>query len=304
MAFLVLMVLPMLRVAGHGLADGGRASGWVKPPSPPGVRATDEEYVVAGKVYQGYLALPPNKTAPKGGVLVAHQFMGLGDYEQARADQMAGMGYVAFAMDVYGKGVRCNNETCAIDTMNAATSDITQLRGLISAGTSQLLKHFSDKDRLLAMGYCFGGDMVLELARHPGKGASEGVTYKAVSSFHGLLDAWNGDTADVGEITTSVQAHHGALDFQGDNALLALEKELSIGTVNSNATWETIKYANCQHGFSEPGTPVYDARSALQSHKSTFEFFEIALGLEDPVADPFQIDPICTHSTATNNIMV
>eukprot|EP00966_Prymnesium_polylepis_P116189 2685845-Prymnesium_polylepis.1 len=169
--------------------------------------------------------------------------MGLGEYEKARAEEMAAQGYVAFALDVYGKGVRCNTTACAIATMNKALADVGKLRGLISAGTNQLLALWggtADRARLVAMGYCFGGSMVLELARHPNVGASAGQTFKAVSSIHGTLSPYAGQKPAAGEIRTLIQAHHAELDFQGDGALTALEAELKIGVNGSDATWETL----------------------------------------------------------------
>merc|ERR1712048_1485299 len=66
-----------------------------------------------------------------------------------------------------------------------------------------------------------------------------------------------------------------------------------------DAIWEGVKYAKCEHGFSEPGTPVYNARAALQAHKSTFQFFQAALGVESADNDAFPIDPVCTHYDST-----
>lgn len=181
--------------------------------------------------------------------------------------------------------------------MNKALSNITSLRGLISAGTQQLIARGAPgADTLVAIGYCFGGSMVLELARHPMKGASKDVTYQAVSSIHGTLSAYLDETATSGEVLSRVQAHHAELDFQGDAALLALESELKVGTSGTEAVWETLKYGKCSHGWTEPGTDVYNARAAVQAHKSTFEFFEMALRLVDPASDAFPELEFCQHS--------
>jgi dienelactone hydrolase len=193
------------------------------------------DYTVKGKTYEGYLAMPSTGSV-KAGVLIAHQYMGLIDYEKSRAEEMASMGYFAFALDVYGKGIRCNTSACAKTTMDKALSDLPGLRGLISAGTQQLLEQAtakfpssSLKSKLVAMGYCFGGSMVLELARHPAKGASDGEQFVAVSSIHGTLSAYGDEQPADGEVVTMVQAHHAELDFQGDGALTALEAEMKVG---------------------------------------------------------------------------
>ena len=252
---------------------------------------TNVDYMFHGVTYQGYVSLPAasgSRVLP--GVLVAHQWMGLGDYEKSRADELAAMGYVAFALDVYGKGVRCTNVTCAQQTMKRVMDDMPSLLGLIAEGTSQLLKAGADADHLVAIGYCFGGSMVLELARHPHVGASAGVAYRAVSSVHGVL-APLAKPASEGEIVHRVQVHHAELDFQvravtthtrpthpalalhmltsqGDAALVQLEKELKVGVNGSAGLWETTKYAKCEHGWTEPDSPVYRARAAVQAHKA------------------------------------
>lgn len=291
---------------GHGVADAGVASHWQKPPTPVGVTSTDLDYTVDGLVYEGYVALPPLDMKVKGGVLVAHQWMGLIDYEKSRTEEMAAMGYIAFALDVYGKGQRCNNTSCATKLATLAKSNVTKLNGLINAGAYELVgagygggRVIDLTDKLVAMGYCFGGGNVLELARHPGVGASYGLTFKAVSAIHASLSPL-AQPAAKGEVKTWVQAHHAELDFSGDAGLAGLEAELKVGVNGSEAIWETHKYAKCEHGFTEPGTEIYNARAAVQAHKSTFEFFQMALGVEDPEADAFPVDPVCSpHSRAS-----
>lgn len=289
-------------VAGHGTADAGVASGFRKPSTPAGVTAKDYDYDVDGVTYEGYLALPPKDRKPVGSVVVAHQWMGLGEYEKSRTEELAAMGYVAFAVDVYGKGHRCSDFNCAITESSLAKSNVTRLNGLISAGTQQLLKEGGDRDKLVALGYCFGGGNVFELARHPGVGASDGVIFKAVSGIHPSFTPLV-EAAAQGEIVTHVQVHHAELDMSGDAGLAGFEAELRVGVNGSDALWETIKYGKCEHGWTEPGTAMYKARAAVQSHKSTFEFFQMALGNEDPEADAFPVDPFCQQKAADKTIV-
>merc|ERR1712151_1427365 len=108
-------------------------------------------------------------------------------------------------------------------------------------------------DKLVAMGYCFGGGNVLELARHPNIGASKGLVFKAVAGIHATLPPLL-EPAAQGEIKTWVQVHHAELDFSGDAGLAGLEAELERGFNGSDAIWETTKYGKCMHGFTEPGT--------------------------------------------------
>ena len=291
---LTILLLVFSCVAGHGLADGGASIGWTRPNRSDLVDGTDVDYTVNGTKYEGYYAAPKSGQL-KAGLLIAHQYMGLIDYEKARADEFATMGYAVFALDVYGKGVRCNTSACARTEMHKALSDIPKLRGLIRAGVAELLTKYNEPTKLVAMGYCFGGGIVLDIARHPLTGSSSGVTFKAVSSIHGTLSPYLGDKAKRGGVHTRIQAHHAELDFQGDVGLSTFEAEMKVGVDGSEAIWETIKYAKCEHGWTEPGTPIYRARAAVQAHKSTAEFFEMALGLDDPAADPFPSLPICKH---------
>ena len=256
------------------------------------------EYYVNGGTYEGYISMPQSVPGRKGeGVLIAHQWMGLGDYEKSRADEMAAQGYIAFALDVYGKGIRCKTESCARAAMDKAMADIPKLLELISAGTRELLQAGANSSKLVALGYCFGGSIVLELARHPSVGASRGVRYVAVSSVHGVLAPLSAAAAK-GEVTARVQVHHAELDYQGDGALVSLEAELKKGVNGTVGLWETIKYAKCEHGWTEPDSAVYRARAAVQAHKSSFEFFEMALGDEDPDANPYPVMPFCRQSTS------
>lgn len=205
---------------------------------------------------------------------------------------MAGMGYAAFALDYYGKGRRCTTSDCASNLLAEALSDIPKLRRVISAGTSQLLQH-ADKSQLVAFGYCAGGAVVLELARHPNQGASNGVSYLAVSSMHGVLSPYNNETAAQGEISARVQVNHAELDFQGESALDTLRSELKVGVDGSDGLWDITEFAKVQHGWTLPGTPIYDARASVQAHKSMFEFFNMALGIEDPDDNAFPTNPVC-----------
>lgn len=212
----LLALLPLCDA--HGRADAGVGMHWRRPDRSALVDGVDIDYVVGNSTYQGYWAVPKSGTgAIKGGLLIAHQYMGLIDYEKARADEFAASGFGVFALDVYGKGVRCNTSDCARATMQKALSDIPKLRGLINAGAEKLLSQWgdhADPSKLVAMGYCFGGSMVLELARHPKKGASDGLTFAAVSSIHGTLTPYSDEAAAEGEVQTRIQAHHAELDFQ------------------------------------------------------------------------------------------
>jgi len=257
-----------------------------KPAAPAGVTGEDVDYDVGGVTYQGYKALPPPGMDVKGSLLVVHAFYGLSDVEKAYADQFAGMGYVAFAGDMYGKGVRCQrgNFTCGVLMTQMFTGNMERSKTIISGATDALLAlPGADADRLVAMGYCFGGGVVLELARHPQVGGSSGVTYKAVSAIHTSTRPF-GEAAENSSILTDIQVHHAETD--GDEGLLALEEELRLGVEGTNASWESLKYSNVPHGWTFPSSYP---RQAIQVHHTTEVFFRLALGIVDSTEYSFPL---------------
>jgi hypothetical protein len=119
-------------------AHGDRTD-WAKPPTPPDVTANSVVYSLDGKEYEGYVAYPTrHHTNPIPGVLIAHQWMGLGDMEKYRAEQMAAFGYKAFALDVYGKGIRPSNPKEAGGNSSALEADPAELHKRVNKGLSML----------------------------------------------------------------------------------------------------------------------------------------------------------------------
>jgi dienelactone hydrolase len=199
--------------------------------------------------------------------------MGLGDMEKYRAEQMAAFGYKAFALDVYGKGIRPSNPKEAGGNSSALEADPAELHKRVNKGLSMLETEVNEsvpvnKSALVANGYCFGGVMVLELAR-------TGAPVVGVSSFHGELGNLTSQGND--QIKAAVQVHHADLDFQNASVLLAFENEMRNKKV---ATWATTKYGNCYHGWTDPTSSNYNAQAAIQSHASMRHFYAALLGLD------------------------
>jgi len=157
-------------------------------------RAEIKEAVVSykdGEVeLEGFIAFDESITAgTRPGVLIAHQWTGLGEYEKGRARQLAALGYTAFAVDVYGKGVRPDRSEAA-DVAGIYKGDRALYRRRLLAGLEVLKKMGQITERaIVAIGYCFGGTGVLEIAR-------AGVPLAGVVSFHGGLGAAAGMAAD------------------------------------------------------------------------------------------------------------
>lgn len=167
--------------------------------------ATDVDYQnEAGETFQGYLAYDAAMEGPRPGVLIVHQWTGLGDYEKERARMLAEMGYIAFALDIYGKGIRPPAPQESGRLSGKYKGDRAIFRERLTLGLEQLRGHeLSQDDALGAIGYCFGGTGVLELAR-------TGARVEAVVSFHGGLE--NPNPGDDAKITASVLICHGGAD--------------------------------------------------------------------------------------------
>jgi len=198
-------------------------------------------YQQGGVTLEGYLAYDDARAGKQPGVLVVHQWMGLTDYEQNRAVMLAQLGYVAFCADIYGKGVRPQSIKDAGTEATKYKTDRALLRQRVQAGLEQLKGNPRvDSARVAAIGYCFGGTAVIELAR-------SGAALNGVVSFHGGLDSPT--PADGKNIQCKVLACHGGDDpFVPAKDLAAFEDEMRA----ANVDWRLIKYGGAVHSFTQP----------------------------------------------------
>ena len=198
-------------------------------------------YQHGGVTLEGYLAYDDARAGKQPGVLVVHQWMGLTDYEQNRAVMLAQLGYVAFCADIYGKGVRPQSIKDAGTEATKYKTDRALLRQRVQAGLEQLKGNPRvDSARVAAIGYCFGGTAVIELAR-------SGAALNGVVSFHGGLDSPT--PADGKNIQCKVLACHGGDDpFVPAKDLAAFEDEMRA----ANVDWRLIKYGGAVHSFTQP----------------------------------------------------
>jgi len=173
-------------------------------------------------------------------VLVVHQWMGLTDYEKARADMLAKLGYNVFAVDIYGKGVRPKDTKEAGTFAGKYKSDRELLRRRVNAGLAILEQDpLTDTKKVAAIGYCFGGTAVIELAR-------SGADIAGVVSFHGGLDSPK--PADGKNIKCKVLVLHGADDpYTTPKDLAAFEEEMR----NAKVDWQLVKYGGAVHSFTQ-----------------------------------------------------
>ena len=198
------------------------------------------DYQQGGDTLQGYLAYDDEFSGKRPGVLIAHQWMGLTDYERQRAQMLAQVGYVAFALDVYGKNVRPKTREEAGKLAGQYKNNRPLWRNRARAAVITLRKQPNvDVNRLAIIGYCFGGGTALELAR-------SGANLKGFVSFHGSLDTPT--PADAKNIKGKVLILHGADDpFSPMKQVEDLMAEMKAAKVN----YEVDLYGGAVHSFTE-----------------------------------------------------
>ncbi len=188
----------------------------------------------------GYLARPAVATGKVPGVVVIHQWMGLTDHERQVSDDLAKLGYVALAADIYGEGVRPKNTGEAGKLAGAYKGDRALYRRRITAALETLKAQPGvDASRLAVIGFCFGGTGALEAAR-------AGLPVKGVVSFHGGLDVPVGFVP--GPISAKVLVCHGADDpFVPAKEVAAFQDEMR----KAKADFVFVAYAGAVHAFTQ-----------------------------------------------------
>ncbi len=227
------------------------------------------EYTHDGVVLEGYLAYDDATAGKRPGVLVVHQWLGLTDNERMRAQMLAELGYVAFAVDVYGKGVRPASAAEAPQQAGKYYGDRALFRARLAAGLAQLKANsLVDPARCAAIGYCFGGGGVLELAR-------AGADLAGVVSFHGSLDTPL--PAVAGAVKAKVLVCHGAVDpYVKPEAVHGFLEEMEAAKVD----YQFIMYSGAVHAFTQKAAgddpakgAAYDADADRRSWRHMQDFF-------------------------------
>ncbi len=214
------------------------------------------EYKQGDTTCEGYLAYDDAVKGVRPGVLVVHDWLGCDSYAKMRADMLAKLGYVAFAADIYGKGVRPKGPQEAMAQVTKYKGDRALLRARVNAGLDVLKKQAQcDPKRVAAIGYCFGGTTVLELARN-------GADIAGIVTFHGGLDT---PTRDAKNIKCKVLICHGADDPLVPAAdVTALEDELRAAGVD----WQLIKYSGAVHSFTRADSGNDNSKGAAYNEKA------------------------------------
>ncbi len=232
------------------------------------------EYRDGDQVLRGYVAYDPSITEKRPGIVVVHEWYGLNDYAKRRVRQLAGMGYVAFAADMYGNGKVAGNREEAAKLAGAIRGDRELMRRRVRLALSTLkADERVDSARTAAIGYCFGGGCVLELAR-------SGAEVNGVVSFHGNLDTPSPEK--TGKPKASILVCHGAADPHVPmKDVEAFAREMHA----CKADWQLNMYGGAVHAFTNPDAgddpstgAAYDEAAARRAWADMKQFFAEVLG--------------------------
>lgn len=231
------------------------------------------DYSVGATRMTGYLAYDDAASAPRPGVLVVHEWWGHNDYARKRAEMLAELGYVALALDMYGEGKVAEHPDNAKAFMQAIVSDMPEAERRFNAARELLQRQPNvDQERIAALGYCFGGGMVLHMARI-------GTDLDAVVSYHGGLATQT--PAAPGAVKARVLVFNGADDAMVTaEQVEGFEREMDA----ANAFYEFVNYSDVKHSFTNPaadsyaqrfGFPLqYNAEADAASWRRTQEFLQ------------------------------
>lgn len=223
-------------------------------------------YKADGVAMEGYLAYDTDKKKPLPGILIVHDWMGPSSFTKAKADLLAKEGFVALAVDIYGKGVRPKDNAEAAKLAGKYKNDRALFRKRIRAAYDKLLSVDAvDGKNIVVMGYCFGGTGALELAR-------TGVPLVGTVSFHGGLS--NPTPKDAKNIKGGVLILHGADDPNVPPAEVnAFKEEMK----NANIHYEFIEYPDAVHSFTNPKAGNDKSKGSAynkEADKESWEAFE------------------------------
>ncbi|MCB1735880.1 MAG: dienelactone hydrolase family protein [Gammaproteobacteria bacterium] len=200
------------------------------------------DFQIDGEPHQGYLVWDNAFEGKRPGVMVVHEWWGLNDYAKYRAEEVAKLGYVAFAADMYGTGKSTDTADQAREWMQAVTVDVEEWRNIANANLAQLKAQPTvDPDKVAAIGYCFGGGTVLQMAYG-------GLDVLGVVSFHGSLPSLPKE--DEAKLKAHIDVEHGGADPFVPAEQLALFKT-RLDEVGADYVFH--EYPGVKHSFTNPG---------------------------------------------------
>ena len=237
------------------------------------VKTDEVTYLVGDNEFTGYLTYDDAVEGKRPGVLVVHEWWGHNAYARKRAEMLAALGYTAFALDMYGSGKLAEHPDDAKAFMQAVTSNMPEAEKRFAMAKAVLQSHPTvDPEQIVAIGYCFGGGVVLHMAR-------SGMDLDGVVSFHGSLATQTPAQPDT--VKARVLVFNGAADpFAPPEQVQAFKQEMQAAGVQL----EFVNYEGVQHSFTNPGADavgkrfdmplVYDKHADEDSWQQTQAFFE------------------------------
>jgi len=206
-----------------------------------GVIGKEIEYTIDSVTMKGYIAYDDNMKGKRPGVLVVHEWWGHNDYARKRAEMLAELGYVALAMDMYGNGKQASHPDDAGKFAGEVMQNLPMMNARFMAAMNLLKKHENvDPTRIAAIGYCFGGGVVLAMAR-------EGIDLKAVISFHGSLATQH--PAEKGKVKAKILVCNGE-----DDKFISAEdiKNFKDEMKSAGVDFRFVNYPGAVHSFTNP----------------------------------------------------
>lgn len=235
------------------------------------------EYQVNGETFTGYMAYDSDIDGKRPGVLVVHEWWGHNEFAREQAEKLAEAGYTAFALDMYGSGKLADHPEDAQKFMKEASKDMDQVKARFMAAKELLQQHDSvDSSKIAAQGYCFGGAVVLNMARL-------GVDLEAVVSYHGSLGS--PIKAEAGKIQPQIHVYTGGADkMVPSDQVAGLVKEMQ----DAEADLTLVNFPGVLHSFTNPGAdqiaeefnmPVaYNEEAANRSWEGTMRLYQDVFG--------------------------
>lgn len=217
-----------------------------------GVKGEEVDYSANSVILKGYLAYDESVEGERPGVLVVHEWWGHNEYARKRADMLAELGYTALAVDMYGEGKQAEHPDDAGKFSSQVMQNLDTAKDRFMAAMKLLKGHSTvNPDQIAAIGYCFGGGVVLHMARL-------GVDLDGVVSFHGSLGTEY--PAEPGEVKASVLVCHGAEDpFVTPDQVQAFKAEMDSAGVD----YKFNTYEGAKHSFTNPGADKYGEKFNL-----------------------------------------
>ena len=216
------------------------------------IKVESVEYTAGNITMKGHIAYDDAKQGKRPGVLVVHEWWGVNDYAIKRARMLAELGYTGMAIDMFGGGRNTTHPADAQKFTEEVISNAESAKDRFVSALEILKKHKTvDPDRIAAIGYCFGGAVVLEMAR-------QGIDLDGVVSFHGSLGTKS--PAKPGVVKAKVLVLHGAADeFVSPQELSGFEQEMKGAGVD----YKLLTYPGAKHSFTNPAADEIGKHSKM-----------------------------------------